>query len=252
MKIKSLKQIIILATTLVATSFFAAFVFLAVPAFAMEPADEEETTEESSSEEEADLSEYSNISFLGDSITYGLRSEKAYEYFLGELMGAETVNNYGICSSQISTGGTGDDSTAFVNRYTEIDEDSDLIFIFGGTNDWSHCTELGELGDTDTDTFYGALDTLISSLLEEYPDATLVIATPLHRIDERSGFYYNEDGEYVNTNGDSLEDFANAIIEVAKKYGITVVDLYNMESCDFSSDTEYEIFDTASDANYDL
>ncbi len=184
------------------------------------------------------------ISFLGDSITYGLGSDVRFSDIVAELAGIETSNNYGISGTLVSTGSTYKIENAFINRYSEIDEDSDIIFIMGGTNDWARCVTLGSLGDTTTDTYYGALEALITALQEEYPDAEIVLATPIKRVDavNYDGYTQDEDGNMVNPNGDSLEDFANAVLEVAEAYGITVLDLYHAEETDFTSDTSYTTY----------
>ncbi len=175
------------------------------------------------------------VSFLGDSITYGWKSDKSYAEMLANKLEADTYNNYGIVGSTISTGGDSDTTNPMVTRYTDIDSDSDLIVVFGGTNDWYHNVELGSLGDIDTDTFYGALQTLMSSLQEDYPDATIVFVTPIKRIRDGAS-------DMENSNGNTLEEFAEAVCEVAEANGISVIDLYHNENTDFTSDTSYTLF----------
>lgn len=105
-----------------------------------------------------------------------------------------------------------------VERYTEMDADADIVFISAGTNDWwySWCP-LGEDGDTVTTTFRGALHTLIKGLLDMYPNKIIVFVTPIKRGDNPAR---------VNGNGDTLEDFANAMIDVCNQYGIPCLDMF--------------------------
>lgn len=166
------------------------------------------------------------VSFLGDSITYGAYADESYADYFGELVDADVVNNYGICSNELCTSGTEDN--AMVERYSEIASDSDLIFVCGGENDWWHSATLGELGDDTEDTYYGALEVLMTNLEEEYPDAEIVFATPPKC--NRTG-----NVEQENENGDTLEDFANAVLEVAAEHGITVIDFYHADECDFTA-----------------
>ncbi|MBQ8415949.1 MAG: SGNH/GDSL hydrolase family protein [Clostridia bacterium] len=59
-------------------------------------------------------------------------------------------------------------------------EDVDVIFVEGGYNDYNWGTPLGTLDSTDGTTFYGALNLMVSALLEQYPNATVVMHTSWH------------------------------------------------------------------------
>jgi lysophospholipase L1-like esterase len=103
-----------------------------------------------------------------------------------------------------------------------MEEDVDVVVVFGGTNDYGHGTApFGKMSDRTDDTFYGALHNLMLALINKYPKATIVFMTPLHRINEHN--VYNERGL---RNVGCLEDYANIIKEVAAYYAIPVLDLY--------------------------
>lgn len=92
------------------------------------------------------------ITCLGDSITAASNLDTienyqsmSYPSQLGEILGAEEVVNLGIGGSSIGRYW----ENAFVDRYQEIPEDTDVILVMGGTND-GFCAsekELGSLGE---------------------------------------------------------------------------------------------------------
>lgn len=52
----------------------------------------------------------------------------------------------------------------------ELDEDADIIGVFGGTNDFGHGdAPLGTFGDRTVYTFYGACHYLMNRLVERFP-----------------------------------------------------------------------------------
>ena len=80
----------------------------------------------------------------------------------------------------------------------------------------------GTMSDRRADTFYGGYHLLIEKLYQRYPNAQIIIMTPLHRMSEDETDY-NELG--VRRVG-SLADYADAIKEVAGYYGIPVWDAF--------------------------
>lgn len=94
-----------------------------------------------------------------------------------------------------------------------------MVIIAAGTNDWVHDgVELGVMSDTGVITFYGALHTLCAGLINKYPDKQIVFMTPIKRTANLNN---------VNNFGNTLEDYANAIIKVCNYYGIPVCDLFH-------------------------
>ena len=119
--------------------------------------------------------------FVGDSITAGTGTTKLYYRFLEEGLGFGTVTAMGVggsCISAASDYGTG--NQPLINRYQNIPS-TDLIVIFMGTNDYGHETPLGSVGDTKDGTFYGALNTIVPTLVAKHTSSKIVFVTPLHR-----------------------------------------------------------------------
>ena len=171
-----------------------------------------------------------SIACLGDSITQASNLENmedyqqyAYPTKLKEILGAESVTNLGIGGSSIGRYW----DNAFVDRYKEIPKDTDLIIVMGGTNDGFCLTqeELGTVKERKPNTFIGDLDELMRGLKADYPDATIVFATPLPNVLH----------DMLKKERDYLLPqiiLVNAIKYLAKEYEIPVIDLYNSNILD--------------------
>ncbi len=170
--------------------------------------------------------------FLGDSITAGLyyngsgySTAKQYHQWLKDLLGLSVARNYGSSGTHISgaytSDGSSDPTKSFTARYTSMDNDADLIVVFGGTNDYGHATTapFGTMTDRTDISFYGALHYLMGELTKKYLGKTIVFMTPLHRDNETNA---------NTTTGKTLKDYVNAIKEVAEYYGIHVIDTYKI------------------------
>ena len=164
---------------------------------------------------------------LGDSITYGLGTTATYHAILKDKYSIPTVAKYAVSGSQISTGGTNsatssDDS--FCNRYTSMDDDADLVTVFGGINDLLHRVPLGTMDDTDGTTFYGALKLLCEGLINKYPNSKIIFFTPLKAAYGSNGLDTNG---YNNLNL-NLEDYIQVMKKVCNYYCIPIIDLSNI------------------------
>ena len=108
-------------------------------------------------------------------------------------------------------------------RADEMQETADIVVVFGGTNDYGHGdAPLGQFADRTPYTFYGACHELFKKLIEKYPESVIVIATPLHRVDEM-----NPRGEgRKKVDVAPLCVYVDIIKEVARYYSLPVCDLY--------------------------
>ena len=173
------------------------------------------------------------INFIGDSITEGARvadPENIYTNILKRELGLAEARNYGVGGSRIARipkekyeGIPSDED--FNMRAERMDPDFDVVVVFGGTNDFGHgIIPLGQMGDSDVHTFYGALRTLCLYLIKSYPEKQIVFMTPLHRLNEELD--YNKRLEDGNPNARPLSDFVNAIREVCELFSIPVLDMF--------------------------
>ena len=168
------------------------------------------------------------INFLGDSITEG-HGVEAHEAFVS-LVAARTgalCRNYGIGGTRIAKQRTASVEPRwdldFCSRVEQMDPNADVVVVFGGTNDYGHGDAvMGTMADRTPDTFYGALHTLYTSLLCKYPDSVIIVATPLHRLNDGIGI--SPSGLYVLAY--PLKRYVDAIREVAEYYSLSVLDLY--------------------------
>lgn len=173
---------------------------------------------------------FKKINFLGDSITQGVgTSGTGYIYcdLVGRELGAE-VRNYGISGTRFArqysaTVGNPSFDQNFCDRALTMDGDADAVVVFGGTNDFGHGdAPIGEPADRTYDTFYGACHQLFSSLIAKFPEAVIVVMTPLHRANEDNPRGDGGKSEDVGT----LADYVNIIREVAEEYALPVLDLF--------------------------
>lgn len=171
------------------------------------------------------------INFLGDSITEGVgisAPDKHYFDILKKECDLAMVRNYGVSGTRIArqknlTGDAWDND--FCKRALEMDNAADIVVVFGGTNDFGHGdAPLGKMSDRDVYTFYGALHTLITKLVEKYPEAEIVFMTPLHRCNEDN---HRGDGNKSFDAG-TLYDYVKAMREVTEYYSIPTLDLFSM------------------------
>lgn len=113
-------------------------------------------------------------------------------------------------------------SLALYNAIASIDVDTALVTVESPINDFgSGNTPLGVLGDTSTATLYGALWAAIVAIRARAPNAEIAFltaysggpGTSTHRIG------------VMNTNGNTLQQFQQAVMEVAEYAGILCVDV---------------------------
>ena len=98
-----------------------------------------------------------------------------------------------------------------------MNAEADLIVVFGGTNDFGHgLAAFGAFTDRTADTFCGALHVLYTALLDKYPEATIMVMTPLHRDFE----------DNPNMHGKVLHDYVDMIRWTAEYYSLPVLDLF--------------------------
>lgn len=169
-----------------------------------------------------------NYCALGDSITEGENSLNGYKPMIGQRysdlaqleFGFKTATNLGKGGSRITrhTQG-GNPKYGMVDRISDIPADTDLLCIFGGTNDFGGDVEIGSVDDEDYTHFKFALDQIIKTCKTYYPTLKIYCITPPHRNDIHPENVKNGAG-YV------LKDYIDAIIEICELNSIPVLDLY--------------------------
>ena len=167
----------------------------------------------------------STINCIGDSLTEGYKNDGiSWADRLAALTQANTVNKYGIGGSTVSAYV---DKNPMCVRFAYMDDDADYIVIFAGNNDFTQSVPMGEENSQDINTFYGALNVMLSGLRDKYPHGKFLYVTPL-RMWHYHHPKWNEDVEYTSKNerGYTLLDYRNAIINRCEYYSIPYLDLY--------------------------
>ena len=172
------------------------------------------------------------VTCLGDSITSGggtADPTKAQSYVpeLTNIIGTNATNA-GVSGSLI-TSGIPNKPKSFAERVDTI-QSQDVVTIFGGTNDFWFGAPLGKMGDTETNTFYGALEYVIKELMKNNPVAKFMLITPM-KINpvgwDINTPTYKEDGSpNQNSAGFTELDYIEAIKNLGLKYSIPVLDMF--------------------------
>lgn len=175
------------------------------------------------------------ITILGDSISAGntLDEEEqdiySYPAQLKEILGCKEVLNLSIGGSSVSSLG----DNAMVERWREIPKDSDIIIVFGGTNDmlfenkWDFGFIEYENRIKEEPTFCGDFDTLVSKIEYRYREhnednyCKLICINPPSNI-KADAFYNTSPGNLIHQS-----KFAEAINQIAPEYSFEVIDFYN-------------------------
>ena len=173
------------------------------------------------------------INFLGDSITEGVgasdRQKTVYHAVLKDIAGLAEARNYGIGGTRFALQKGSDvrpkdnyvDVNSFCERFDKMDDDADVVVVFGGTNDYGHGdADIGCFEDRTPDTFYGACHCLFSGLIKKYLGKPIIIMTPLHRCNERK-IPNKPEGQFG-----ILKEYVDIIREVAEYYSLPVLDLF--------------------------
>jgi len=123
---------------------------------------------------------------------------------------------------------------------------ADVYTVFLGTNDWWNGTPLGSMDDyknaTGRGTTFGSFRIITDKIRRLNPQAKIVLITPMQRND----FVYinnaanNAYGSYKTKNGQSLEEFANAVIAIGKYENIPVIDLYHDKQLDITQAVNFK------------
>jgi lysophospholipase L1-like esterase len=187
---------------------------------------------------------------IGDSITYlndhpGETNNRVMKGFLTRVT-EQLPNIY-----YINKGYNGWRTTGIAKEIGNITDDlqieTEIYTVFLGTNDWWGGEKVGTLKDyqdsTGVGTFNGAYRTIIERLKKLNPKAKVILITPMQRGD----FVYiydhlnNAHGSYREKDGQTLEQFANAVIAICKYENFEVVDLYHKSALDQKNLVKFKV-----------
>ena len=189
------------------------------------------------------------VGVLGDSITdrNQTSSQNVYWQYLAKWFAWEKTGVYGISGHTSELIPWQTDQMA-----ADMGDDVDAVTILIGTNDYASSVPLGEWYETATEpvnwwgkekpmsvrrysqdkgTFRGRLNLALEKLKRRYPDAQIVLFTPIHR----AYFWYSETNVQPSENvpneiGLHIEDYVQAIREAGQIWSCPVIDLYGESS----------------------
>lgn len=173
------------------------------------------------------------ITFLGDSITYGVGVtdvSKRYSTLVAAELNA-TENNMGISSTVYCTGHSSRSSR--ILDVVNIPLDSDVVIIYLGINDWDNAikdtfAELGNINNSSTSTIYGATMQMYKTLVDRFRclDTDLYVCTPAITSWNNSVSEIRDwDQTKKNACGYTLSELSAAIEDAATHFGIPTIDL---------------------------
>ena len=155
---------------------------------------------------------------LGDSITRGENPKTNYSPMFGDrytdFVSKTTgmiVNNHGIGGTRITYT---DNQKGMVTRVHQLGY-ADIYSVFGGTNDFAANVPLGERGSGNLSHFRPAFEQICQTLRDTGKKCFVI--TPIKRASTMT----------PNTAGLTLKDYVDAEIEIAKDYGIPVLNLFD-------------------------
>ncbi|WP_143314480.1 SGNH/GDSL hydrolase family protein [Clostridium sp. HBUAS56017] len=154
--------------------------------------------------------------FDGDSITQGNTINgvpTSYPDLVKNLMQLNSASNKAVSGSSLSVISG---RRNLVSEMNNLDTDGDFYYISAGINDYMYSAPLGTESSTDTASFWGALNTMMETLMTKFPTKTIVFATPIHKGGDTAS----------NSVGCKLIDYVNAIRQAGEKWGIPICDMY--------------------------
>lgn len=176
------------------------------------------------------------INFLGDSITEGHGTsdlDKVFHQIIKQKHNLKFAYNNGIGGTRIARKTVPSEKPrhdlTFEIRAEIMDRSADAVVVFGGTNDYGHGdAHFGDIDSEDIYTFCGGMNSLITKLKNDFPDADIIFMTPIHRLNETIP---------DTPDGKILADYAEMIKTICAKRDIKVIDLFGINPLDPADET---------------
>ena len=118
-------------------------------------------------------------------------------------------------------------------------QDTDLVVITIGCNDFSIGVPLGTVETEDENTFCGAYSKAIMHIKKCNPHAKIVLMTPIHRNTLHRKPPYRINCSSTVTNGKTLYDFAEMVKKLGEKHDCFVVDMMNESGITMENTKDY-------------
>ncbi|WP_224272022.1 SGNH/GDSL hydrolase family protein [Lactiplantibacillus plantarum] len=177
-----------------------------------------------------DLSTNNNLTFFGDSITYGLHASDSSHSYPSIISKSANINVYneGV-SSATWQNGSGNDNISLVTRSESIDfTRGNTVVLFAGTNDFAQSLPIGTLTDTTDKTMLGAINLVIKNIYSKNPVADILLILPMWRARINDANTPADIESTTNSIGKYLKDYNEAITSAGEYYHFPVLDLYHV------------------------
>ena len=151
---------------------------------------------------------------LGDSITAGYGLSSVYQGWTWLMTEDYQMSqlNFSISGSTFASGPNG--NYPMVERCRELPSEKNLDFVMlqGGCNDWSHSIPMGSDEDQNPATFCGALNLILDTLQQKYPDVVII------------GFGPWISNDALNKEGHTQKDYTVAMLRIFARRGLSCYD----------------------------
>ena len=155
--------------------------------------------------------------FLGDSIM-----EAGLYDVIGNHLGLSVIRDYAVGGTGIVGGSVNQEGNHFIDRYTNMSEDADLIVVYGGiVNDYAldTSTPFGSIDDISRNTFCGGFYELMVGIINLHPTKTVVYVSSIHKT--------SDDVPNENT-GKTLSEYRDATQKICDKLGIPFINGFSL------------------------
>lgn len=166
--------------------------------------------------------------FFGASSVEGIGAsspDKRFSTLVCQTLGWEEIN-LGVGGTTMTgrdDSGLIADEESGIGRVPDIlHAKPDIVFISYGANDFAQSRPLGKLGKFQQGTYVSDYDTVLRGLIENLPDARIVLAT----------CQYRADADTPNALGLTLDDYNSAVRQLAGRYKIGVADAWKNSGID--------------------
>jgi hypothetical protein len=106
-----------------------------------------------------------------------------------------------------------------------IPTNTELLLVMFGVNDWAQSRLLGSANSSNTDEFNGALNVMCQRLMTRLPTARICLMTPTYGLLTDWQSRGNWQSGVINGVGLSIPDYAVAVRDAARRWGLPMIDV---------------------------
>lgn len=164
----------------------------------------------------------------GDSLGDSLTGQGYFQRWTRRFFGLSAFLNHGVGGTKLSGSANAyGDSMWMDSRINALSATADFVTVLGGQNDGN--VEMGEVSKSnkDTDTYVGALNTIIDKIYARCGDDVIIILC--------CPFWVPSEG----ANNERFATLDNAVRGVAKLHGLPVADFGGLSCADYNNASRY-------------